>query len=253
MIRTFHPTLLLAAGLVLMILPLALPAAQSTALDQAINHPQRSSDTSNDERRQLRSIIEFSEVQPGHSVVELAPGAGYWTRVFSPLVGAEGRVHTIWPEEMARYSAESMARWQELAQGPHYANVKIHYQPAQTLNLPEQVDVVFTSQNYHDYNNLDIDMAAFLGSVFHALKPGGAFIIIDHSAPEGSGLEATDTTHRIDPEAVRAQLEAAGFVLEARSDALANPEDPRDVGVFDESIRGHTDQFIYRFVRPQAD
>jgi predicted methyltransferase len=115
------------------------------------------------------------------------------------------------------------------------------------------VDLVFTCQNYHDYHDPfmgPVDMVAFDKQVFAALKPGGLFVVIDHVAPAGSGISDTNTLHRIDPAVVKKEVEAAGFVFAGESDALRNPKDPHTIAVFDKSIRGHTDQFIYRFRKP---
>ena len=94
------------------------------------------------------------------------------------------------------------------------------------------------------------DVAAFNRAVFAALKPGGVFVVLDHAALPGSGLSATDTLHRIDPETVKQEVEAAGFVLDGESKVLANPADPKDKKIFDPSIRGRTDQFLLRFRKP---
>lgn len=245
-----------------MTLPLAAQAAPQskpadsgsvpTYVTRAIDDPARDADKADDARRRMSAVIDFTGVKPGDTVVELDPGTGYWTRVFSRIVGTDGHVYTIWPDEMAKYSAKGLAMWKKLSSGEHYANVRVLEQPAATLKVPAKADIVFTSQNYHDYHNMSIDIAAFDKSVFDALKPGGVFIVIDHVAPAGSGADDTDTLHRIDPARVKKELAAAGFTFDGHSDALANPDDPHDISVFDKSIRGHTDQFIYRFRKPAA-
>jgi predicted methyltransferase len=114
--------------------------------------------------------------------------------------------------------------------------------------------MVFTSQNYHDYPDKfmgKVDPAVFARQVFKALKPGGVFIVIDHVAEAGSGLRDTDTLHRIDPEIVKRQAIAAGFVFVKESEALRNPQDTHKLAVFAPQIRGHTDQFIYKFRKPR--
>ncbi|MDN5924775.1 MAG: class I SAM-dependent methyltransferase [Xanthomonadales bacterium] len=222
-------------------------------ITDAVNDPARQADMANDARRKMIAVMAFTEVKPGDKVLELSPGSGYWTRVFSAIVGTEGHVYTVWPDEMAKFSSKSLANWQALVATPHYANVSLLQQPAAELSAPEPVDVVFTSQNYHDYHDPfmgPVDMHAFNQQVFAALKPGGVFVIIDHVAPAGSGTADTNTLHRIDPAAVKQEVEAAGFVFDGASDALRNPADPHDIKVFDKSIRGHTDQFIYRFRKP---
>jgi len=86
---------------------------------------------------------------------------------------------------------------------------------------------------------------------FNALRPGGVFLVIDHVADKGSGLRDTETLHRIDPAVLQREIEAAGFVLEAQSDVLRNPNDDHTRSVFDSSIRGVTDQVVFRFRRPR--
>ncbi|EIL97408.1 class I SAM-dependent methyltransferase [Rhodanobacter thiooxydans] len=227
--------------------------AVSAVVQKALADPARQTDRADDAHRKVAQVMAFAEVKPGQKVLELVPGSGYWTRVFSAIVGPQGHVYTVWPHEMGKYSAKSFANWQGLVATPHYANVSLLQQPAALLTAPEPIDLVFTAQNYHDYHDPfmgPVDMAGFDKRVYDALKPGGLFVVIDHVAPAGSGLADTDTLHRIDPAVVKQEVEAAGFVFDGESDALRNPADPHDAKVFDKSIRGHTDQFVYRFRKP---
>ena len=228
-------------------------SATPAYISAAISNPARKEDAAKDADRQLASIMTFTQVKPGQKVLELIPGSGYWTRVFSGVVGPKGHVYTVWPNEMGKYAAKSLATWQELVKKPPYDNVSILEQAAATLSVPQPVDVVFTSQNYHDYHDKfmgPVELDTFGKQVLAALKPGGVFIVIDHAAPAGSGIDDTDTLHRIDPDVVKKEMTAAGFVFDGASDALHNPADPLTAKVFDASIRGHTDQFIYRFRKP---
>jgi len=219
----------------------------------AVNDPARQADKSEDARRKITDVMKFTGVKPGQSVLELIPGSGYFTRVFSAIVGPKGHVYVVWPNEYAKEDADDLAGSNKLAADPHYANVTVLTQPANQLSSPAPVDVVFTSQNYHDYPDKfmgKVDPAVLNKQVYDALKPGGLWVIIDHVAPAGSGMDDTDTLHRIDPAIVKKQVEAAGFVFAGESNALRNPADPHTIKVFDKSIRGHTDQFIYRFRKP---
>ncbi|KZC16122.1 methyltransferase [Rhodanobacter sp. FW510-R12] len=248
------------AVLLALVLPVAAPAAPPphgaavpAAVRKALDDPARRADKADDARRKVAEVMAFTGVAPGRKVLELVPGSGYWTRVFSAVVGPQGHVYTVWPHEMDKYSAKSFANWQGLVATPHYANVSLLQQAAAQLSAPEPVDVVFTAQNYHDYHDPfmgPVDMGKFDRQVYDALKPGGVFVVIDHVAPAGSGVADTDTLHRIDPAVVKREVEAAGFVFDGESDALRNSADPHDAKVFDKSIRGHTDQFVYRFRKP---
>ncbi|HYC74521.1 hypothetical protein [Brevundimonas sp.] len=126
--------------------------------------------------------------------------------------------------------------------------------PIGAPEFPSGLDLVFTAQNYHDLHlaPFPADTASKVNAaVLRALKPGGLYVIVDHHALAGSDLAAADTLHRIDLEAVKREVTAAGFVLEAESDLLADPADPRTASVFDPSIRGKTSQFMLRFRKPR--
>lgn len=230
-------------------------AATPAYISAAISDPARAADSKDDARRQIAAIMTFTGVKPGDSVLELVPGSGYWTRVFSAVVGPQGHVYTVWPNEMEKFSVKSYANWQSLVATPHYKNVTLLKEPAAQLSVPQKVDIVFTSQNYHDYHDPfmgPVDMLSFNKQVYDALKPSGVFVVIDHVAPAGSGASDTDTLHRIDPMLVKKEVEAAGFKFDGEIDALRNPKDTHTDKVFDKSIRGHTDQFIYRFRKPKG-
>ena len=227
--------------------------AITAEVETAVNDPDRAADKVDDSRRKVALVMTFAEVKAGQKVLELIPGTGYFTRVFSAIVGPKGHVYTVWPQEMAEYSAKGFEKLSALAAQPHYANISLLKEPAAKLTSPEPVDLVFTSQNYHDYPDKfmgNVDPAVLDQQVFAALKPGGLFVVIDHVAPAGSGMQDTETLHRIDPAIVKQQVLAAGFVFDGESNALRNPADPHTATVFDKSIRGHTDQFIYRFRKP---
>ncbi len=234
----------------------AAPAAAATGIpayvSRAINDPARAADRKDDQRRKIADVMAFAGVKPGDKVLELVPASGYWTRVFSRIVGPGGHVYTVWPDEMAKFTDKSFADWQGLVKST-YTNVSLLKEPAAKLSVPQKVDLVFTAQNYHDYHDPfmgPVDMQKFDKQVYEALKPGGVFVVIDHAAPAGSGTSDTNTLHRIDPEVVKQEVESAGFVFDGSSDALVNPKDPLNAKVFDPSIRGHTSQFIYRFKKP---
>ena len=228
------------------------PAATPAYVTSALNSPARKDDAANDARRQAAAVMAFAGLKPGQSVLELAPGEGYWTRIFSGIVGDKGHVYAVWPNEMGTYDAKAVADWQGMVKQAPYTKVSVLQQPAAELSSPATVDLVFTCQNYHDYHDKfmgPVDMAAFDKKVYDELKPGGVFVVIDHVANAGDA-SATETFHRIDPAVVKQEVEAAGFVFDGESDVLKNAADPHTAKVFDPSIRGKTDQFIFRFRKP---
>ena len=234
-----------------LLLAASFPAAAQDIPDYvtaAVADPARAADAENDARRQIVEVMAFSKVKPGDTVLELVPGSGYWTRVFSRIVGPEGKVYLAVPTPMEKYSEETKALPESLA------NTELLLQPADALSAPTPVDVVFTAQNYHDYPNEFMgptDPAVLNKAVYDMLKPGGLYIVIDHVAEAGSGTRDTETLHRIDPALVKQQVEAAGFEYRAESDVLRNEaNDDHTLKVFDPGVRGHTDQFVYRFRKP---
>ena len=210
-------------------------------------------DAAIDARRHGPEIAAFAGVGPGSKVINLIPGGGYWTRTFARIAGPSGHVYGIWAQPYAHEAAGDVKRYAALAGSPAFANVSASIQPATSLSAPEKVDLVFTSQNYHDYPDPFMgptDPALLNKAAFDALKPGGIYLIIDHVAAAGSGLRDTNTLHRIDPAIVRKQVTAAGFEFVGESRLLANAQDDHAKPVFDKAIRGHTDQFVYKFRRP---
>jgi predicted methyltransferase len=211
-------------------------------------------DTQRDADRKPGETLAFAGVKPGEQVVELAAGGGYFTRLLSAAVGPKGKVTVIVspPKPDAAPGAPLPgAPVRAIAADPHYANVQLSVQRVAELTLPEKADLVWTTQNYHDFHNIpDVDIATINKAVFAALKPGGTYFVLDHAAEAGSGARDTNTLHRIDKATVIKEVQAAGFKLKAESGLLANKDDPHTAKVFDPAIRGHTDQFVLKFTRP---
>jgi len=224
-------------------------------VSKAVADPSRGDDAKIDARRKVGELVAFSEAKPGDSVLELIPGSGYFTKVFSKVVGPKGHVYALWPKPYDDESHPDSDVMRKLAKDPGFSNIEVLVQPANALSAPRPLDVVFTSQNYHDYPDKFMgptDPAILNKAVFAALKPGGTYIVVDHVAEAGSGLRDTDTLHRIDPATVKQQVTKAGFEYVGESAVLRNPNDTHTLKVFDKSIRGHTDQFAYKFRKPKT-
>ena len=231
----------------------AIPANIATAV---ADKTRPDTDTKRDADRKPAEVMAFAGVKPGDKVADLIPGgggSGYFTRLFSAAVGPKGAVYAFTPAEFAKFSKTPLP-----ASGGHpdaaRPNITFLTAPMNDFSAPEKLDLVWTSQNYHDLHDdfaAPSDLAVINKKVFAALKPGGVFVVLDHSAADGSGLSATNTLHRIDAAQVKKEVEAAGFKFDGESKVLRNPADPRTANVFDASIRGKTDQFIYKFRKPK--
>jgi predicted methyltransferase len=200
-------------------------------------------------------IIQFARVKAGSTVIDVYPGDGDWTRLFSEVVGPEGQVYSFVPAEVADFKNDPVGRMQTLAKEPGRDNVEAV--SAALVAMPkvtQTADVVWLHLFYHDLHTALIQKkgataADFNRAVFERLNPNGCYVIVDHAAATGSGTNDTQSLHRIDPASVRAEVEEAGFLLDGESHILANKDDPHSIKVFDPSIRGQTDRFAYRFVK----
>lgn len=241
-------------GAALMIASAAAPAATpaSPAVQRAIADPGRpEADRALDATRHPAELLAFVHLRPGATVADVWPG-DYWDRLFANVVGPTGKVYAVHlPEADKAEKVDTPAPGSTPIAG--HPNVVAVVSGANALALPTRADLIWIRQNYHDLYDPFMgpaDVPAFNKAVFAALKPGGRFVVIDHVAPAGSGLTATNTTHRIDPAVVKRDMAAAGFRFVGESDALRNPADPHTAKVFDPSVRGRTDQFVYVFQRP---
>ena len=241
-----------AAAFALTTAGLAISAAAqdaTAAITAAVADPMRpAADTARDANRKPAQILAFVGVKPGDTVVELMPGGGYFTRILAKTVGPKGHVYAVVPSGFANRPG-AMDGLNALA--AQYPNVTITATDLSSFKVAQPADVVWTSENYHDFHNgPTANIPGLNAAAFAALKPGGVYYIEDHAAAKGAGVTTTSTLHRIDPAAAISEVEAAGFKLDGQSDLLANPDDPHDKAVFDPSIRGKTDKFALRFRKP---
>lgn len=223
----------------------------STFTVSAANRP--AEEVARDSSRKPAEMVKFAMIKPGQTVVDMLPGGGYFTRIFSQAVGPKGKVIALVSDAYAKVNPKAGTDITTLAADPAYKNVEAAIRSLGNVAPAGTADVVWTAQNYHDLKskNLPADTAAGVNkAVFAALKPGGYYVILDHSAAAGSGITAVDTLHRIDAEALKAEVVASGFVFDGESKILANAADDRTKMVFDPAVRGKTDQFVFRFKKP---
>jgi predicted methyltransferase len=233
----------------------AAPADTPAGVAAAMANPARPAEQVKlDSRRKPAALVAFAGLKIGDEVADFMPGSGYFTRIFSGVVGPTGHVYAFIPtEQIANCSPAEIEGAQAIAHERAYPNVTLLSDAVARFATPVALDVVWTALNYHDLHDSFMgpaNVAAVNLAFFHALKPGGVLLVIDHAAEAGSGLRDTETLHRIDPSRMRQEIEAAGFVYESQSDALRNPADDHTRLVFDPRIRGKTDQVVFKFRKP---
>src|SRR5580693_9130677 len=208
------------------------------------------------DQSKLSELIRFIRVDAGSTVIDVYPGDGDWTRLFSDMVGPQGRVYCFVPAEVAHFKSDPVGLMRTLAKEPGRENVEVVSADLVAMaEVTQPADVLWLHLFYHDLHASLIQAkgataASFNRAVYERLKPGGSYVIVDHAATAGVGTRDAQSLHRIDPASVREEVEAAGFVLDAESTMLANKDDSHTIKPFDPSIKGKTDRFAYRFVKP---
>lgn len=223
----------------------------SAVIQKAVDDPRRpDKDKERDGNRKPSDVIAFAGTKPGDVIADVSSSGGYYTRILSEVVGAEGKVYAFNATEFASFLGDTNPA-DVLAE--EYDNVISLMASFNSPEFPEPLDAAYIIINYHDvlWDRVGADVNAMNRALFDALKPGGIYLIVDHHAEAGSGIRDVGTLHRIDAATVIEGVTAAGFELVSESDVLANPDDDLTKSVFDSSVRGRTDRFIYKFRRPE--
>jgi predicted methyltransferase len=202
-----------------------------------------------DQRRKPEKLLEFYDVRPGMRVLDMGAGGGYNTELLARVVGPAGVVYA----QNSPYMLEKIirGRFDERLKKAVMSRV-VHLRREFDDPVPADVrdlDLVTFNFVYHDTVWLNVDRAKMNRAVYGALKPGGVYIVSDHSARPGTGIEAVKKLHRIDERVVREEVQAAGFRLVEEGIFLRNPDDPRDASVFKPRIPN--DEFVLKFVKPK--
>jgi predicted methyltransferase len=232
----------------------SIAAAEPAAVAAALAHPERSdADRTRDASDRPAAVLAFAGLETGDVVLDVLAAAGYYSEIIARSVGDDGRVYLHNNAVYAGFAGDDLE--QRLAAG-RLPNVVRLDQPLDELDVPAgSVDLAMMVMSWHDMfwtdeRWPDEDVGVFVERLGAALAPDGALLIVDHSAPPGTGTSSVDTLHRIDEAAVIDTLTAAGFRLLERSELLRNPADERTLSVFDPQIRRRTDRFILRFAPP---
>lgn len=228
-----------------------------TAIAAAIASPDRpATDREQDARRKPAELLEFVGVAPGMRVIDVFSAGGYNTELLSRVVGPKGEVIAYNNAAYARFAAKGIAQRYANDRLP---NVRQVTEEVDKFTLPAgSLDAAIFVMSYHDlyWRPADgswppTDPAQLLAVLAKALVPGGVIVVQDHvAAAGGETSEVVEKLHRIDPAVVKRDFEKAGFVFDGESPILAHPDDDHTKLVFDEAIRGRTDQFVYRFRKP---
>jgi predicted methyltransferase len=229
----------------------------TTAIDAAVASKDRSpADVERDAVAKPRELLAFVGVKPGMRVIDMFSAGGYYSELLARAVGVKGQVVAYNNPPYAKFAEKGIA--QRYA-GNRLGNVRQVTAEVDELQLaPASLDAAVFVMSFHDaywrpadgsWNRTDPD--EMLRRLFAALKPGAVVVVQDHVAnPGGDTAKVVDELHRIDPAVVRSAFERAGFKFDRASAILAHPADDHTALVFDKSIQGKTDQFVYRFRKP---
>jgi len=241
--------------------PTPAPVAKAdphAAAKAIVDAPDRSEkDRALDAGRHPAELLELLALPAGGKVAEIGAGPGYTTELLVRAVGPTGKVFMQNEPTWHAFLAEGLA---ERFTHPvmKTAVVVANERPFQDPFPPEakDLDAVLINIIYHDVVNTKTDRAVMNKHVFDALRPGGEYVVVDTSAPAGSGVSAAKKLHRIDEQVVKDEITKAGFELAATGSFLKNPDDKRDwdasPGAATKSgKRGTSDRFVFRFVRPR--
>ncbi len=236
--------------------------SEQSTIRTAVDDPLRSEeDRDRDADRHPAEILAFFGIDEGMQVVDLQATAGYYTEILSSVVGTDGVVYAQNNEfVLTRFAGEPLGLRLEKLREAGRENIRRLDAELDEMELPGGLDAALFIRFYHDLFWLPTpsgdkaDRVEFLRLVHEALKPGGVFGIVDHHAEAGSGerdaLDPREGLHRIDIDLVKREVLKAGFVLDAESNVLSNPDDTRDWNIFSEGRRDRTDRFVLRFVKP---
>ena len=218
--------------------PMPMPASSTdtAALDRAIAGPWRNpNNVARDKYRHPKETLLFFGVKPTQSVIEITPGAGWYTEILAPMLHDHGHYFGI-VNDPASVKAEARAETNDLNTR---LEAKIAMHPDQyiltqlreidpaapVLGPPNSVDVVLTFRNVHNWV-MDGNQAAMFQAMFKVLKPGGVLGVTDHRANPGPATDGKKGY--LTEQQVIDYATAAGFVLDAKSEINANPKDTKD-------------------------
>lgn len=257
-------TAVVSAAVVLMLLaggaaraadaPAAPAAVPASVYARAVDDPARSAkDRARDAREHPAEVLALAGIRPGQTVADVFGGGGYYSELVAGVVGPQGKVLLVNNPSYVEFTREDSK--------PRFKDGRlptVQRSVVESCNLglePDSLDAAMIVMSYHDLYHYDpegwprIDANAFLEQIRRAVKPGGVFLIVDHSARAGTGNSAANELHRIDEQYAIKDIESHGFKLDRKWDGLRNPDDDRSKAVFDPAVRGKTDRFVHVYRR----
>jgi predicted methyltransferase len=241
-------------------------------ISEAVADPSRPhTDRERDAGRKPAEVIAFAGIKPGDKVADFMPGNGYFTRIFCKVVGDSGHVYAIAvprnsppaaePPVQACINVTTSTLQAEKRSAPELwssnddPGMVYEYSSlspaAENFAVPELLDLIWTSENYHDLHNERFgapNMRVVNKALLKALRPGGILMIEDHAAAPGTGARDTDALHRIEARQVKQDVIAAGFVFVGQSKVLRNARDPHTDKAHE--LHDKTDRFLLKFRKP---
>ena len=261
-------------------------ALSSEQIGQIVKSADRTAaDRTNDQRRKPEQMLAFIGIRPGIVAADLSAGGGYTTELLARAIGPSGKVYgqsrprdpnqsptprvapegnsnptttpsaapaapasTPRPSPVALAERDNNLRSSGVQAAPIVALSRPFEDPFPSELAPERLDLVTLMFNYHDLGHLGVDRTAMNKAVFRALRPGGLYVIADHSGRPGTGISESGTLHRIEQAFLQQEVEAAGFKLIEQGDFLRNPNDPKDKNTPDPPQP--KDEFVLKFMKP---
>ncbi|MGH8125191.1 MAG: class I SAM-dependent methyltransferase [Rhodanobacteraceae bacterium] len=194
-----------------------------------------------DKYRHPVKTLEFFGIKPDMTVVELAPGGGWYTEILAPFLYAHG--HLIEAAPPTHGKSKFMAKMANAYEAKLKADPAVYghiekvvpFAPPSQVNLgpDHSADMVVTFRNTHDWmNNSPEALAKVFKAAFDVLKPGGVFGVTEHRAkPFANAVESSKKLHRL-PEDYLIELGLkTGFRLAGVSQINRNPKDPENINV----------------------
>jgi len=272
-----------AVGLICGVLPTRAQTSPPPFITKALaDYGRLPTDVWQDPAIKPAEALTFLRVGPGQKVVDFLPGSLYWTRLFYKIAGEKGKVYPFVPQigcrptrnaecdQGAPYSTSmgyknrpketlmgdprqnGINQALELEATTPFRNLYTLWNVAGQFSVPEQLDLVWIAGHYHDLHTkrYQVDMGDFNARIFESMNPGGILVVADYAAAPGAGFKQVETLHRVEKEAVKAEVMKAGFLLDGESTLWAKPTDDHSKPVADDTAPGAADMFLLRFKKP---